>query len=251
MNKNNFGYIKKAFNKQITNNIIRENNEINLLEKFIKILKNSDILMLEYLVFNNLENKTIITSESATRYINDNLKLFNKYNKKTVISENKKLSKIFDVIGSIEKNELYEAIDYLILENCSDNKLPNIDKLHDSFEVVLEHLKKNKETNKHNIEENLDFDMSHVINYKIHETFKKHSNLSEQEQKILKTIVNSNLEEKINLYETLKEEILNKLKSLPINEKIEKVKNKLNSIVINENNFEEEIIKIQELKSSL
>jgi hypothetical protein len=148
---------------------------------------------------------------------------------------------------------LYESINTLILENASDVKIPNVDKVHTAFEVVLGHVKKEKQNN---ISESTNttvesFDINQIVNYNFSKLLKKHSSLNEEEKNILTVLFKDNKEEKDKLFTSLKESTLNKLNALPLSEKVNTVKQKLESMNNDEAFYQENIFKIYELKSSL
>jgi len=91
----NFGIIKEYVTKQLTQSLLNENVESNIFNNFIKEIKKSDILKTQYVVYSNLENKYIKDENKATRYINENINLFKKFNYKDLLNENKKLSDKF------------------------------------------------------------------------------------------------------------------------------------------------------------
>lgn len=262
----NFGFIKDGIVKSSTSLYLNESKINNDLKEFLKVVKSSPILTLEYIVYKNLENKNISDDISATRYIDENISLFKKFSKKDIINENNKLS-IFakDFPISKEKELLYESISTIILENSTDGVYKNIDKIHEAFEVILKHIKKNK-INENFIESktlfeeykdkylNIDF----IFNKAIKKFNEKYSHLSEGEKRILKVLIKDNLSEKKDVFNTIIDETVTKLNDLILSEeseeiktKLEKTKTKLNEMVFNEDTLVDDVIKINNLKESL
>jgi hypothetical protein len=262
----NFGFIKDGLVNSTTSLYLNESKVTNDLKDFLKIVKSSPILTLEYIVYKNIENKQISDDTLATRYIDENISLLKKYTKKEIINENDKLS-IFerDYTISNEKEILYESISTIILENAQDNTFKNVDKIHTAFENVLNFIKNNKvnkdlNENKSLFEEykdkylNIDF----IFNNAVKKFNDKYSHLSEGEKRILKVLVKEDLTEKENLYNGLINETLDKIDTLLISEesseisnKLQKVKEKINEMKSNEENLVDNIIKLNNLKESL
>lgn len=262
----NFGFIKDGLVKSTTSLYLNESKVTNDLKDFLKVVKSSPILTLEYIVYKNIENKYISDDVLATRYIDENISLLNKYTKREIIAENEKLS-IFekDYTISKDKEKLYESISTIILENASDNKFKNVDKIHGAFENVLNFIKTNKPNQDLNeskslFEEykdkylNIDF----IFNNAIKKFNEKYSHLSEGEKKILKVLVKEDKSEKEILFNSLINETLDKINKLLVTEesadianKLQKVKEKINEMKFNEESLIDDIIKINNLKESL
>lgn len=262
----NFGFIKDGLVKSTTSLYLNESKVTNDLKDFLKLVKSSPILTLEYIVYKNIENKHISDDVLATRYIDENISLLNKYSKREIIAENNKLE-LFnrDYNLSKDKENLYESISTLIIENTSDNKFKNIDKIHSSFENVLNYIKKNKSNKELNesksiFEEykdkylNIDF----IFNNAIKKFNEKYSHLSEGEKKILKVLIKEDKSEKEILFNLLINETLEKVNNLLVTEessdivnKLEKVKEKIHEMKFNEESLIDDIVKINNLKESL
>jgi len=263
-NKINFGFIKDALVKSSTSLYLNENKLNNDLKDFLNVVKSSPILTLEYIVYKNLENKKIKDDLLATRYIDENISLLKKYTKKEIIEENNKLNKYvrdFDITD--DKKNLYESISYIIIENAQGNNYKNIDKLHESFETVLNYIKNesnNLNESKSIFEEYKDKFMNFDFVFKtaVDKFNKKYSHLSEGEKRILKVLIKENEQDKKELYDSLINETLDKVKNLLVKEdnpdisnKLERVKTKLNESKYNNETIIDDIIKLNNLKESL
>jgi hypothetical protein len=273
MLKNNLGNIKQS--------ILGNLNEESSLVKFISILKESKFLKTELAIFDNIENKYIPNEDLAIKYINENIKLIKNENftKEDFIIENKKIQTLFEnVVKVSNKNDkLYENINTLIYESLNGKKSTNVNKLHDSFTFVLEHLKNNKkEITESTIElpvipeelKNSDF----LIKKAIFEFNQKYSEiLSEDEIQVLKSIINENVS-KENVFNSIKESTINalenfkseldseKMKKSDITEQreIDKYANKINESIqkiktlnYNKDKYETDVIELIDLKSDL
>lgn len=262
----NFGFIKDGLVKSTTSLYLNESKVNNDLKDFLKIVKSSPVLTLEYIIYKNIENKHIPDDVLATRYIDENISLLKKYSKKEILNENEKLSifqKEYEI--SKEKQNLYESISTIILENTPDNTYKNVDKIHGAFENVLTYIKTNKKENELNenkslFEEykdkylNIDF----IFNNAIKKFNDKYSHLSEGEKRILKVFIKEDIGEKEKLFNSLINETLEKVNNLLLTEesadisnKLQKVKEKITEMKFNEETVVDDIVKVNNLKESL
>lgn len=199
------------------------------VNELINILKNSPILQLEFKIINNIENKYIPNDITATRYIDNNIKLFEVYTLDEINIEHDKLkkfqSKLINENSTIHtdfnhKIQLYNSITNLIIESLSDYNDINADDIHDSFTFVLEHIKNNKSddnlTNENFYDEIVD---DTVIEIAVDKFNNKYSSLNENELKLIKTITTSDYNNIIKLYEDLKSENIKILNEKSINTK--------------------------------
>ena len=77
----NFGKIKNAFNELLAEGLSSKNPESKLLfKKYIKAIKENEILKTQFLVISNIENKVETNREKATEFVKENLALFSKFN---------------------------------------------------------------------------------------------------------------------------------------------------------------------------
>jgi len=261
----NFGVIKDIYAKFLVDSYLSEskqnNKHKNLYKNFIKTISENEILKTEFIVYKNIENGYLSSEVSASDYLKENVSLFDKFNKKDIIRENEKLlSKtpsdyLFEqnYIGYNEKKELYESIHNLII---LDKKAETINTLHESFEYVKKWLttpKEITETKKPKVDANKFLDIA-VEKYN-----EKYSTLSEEEKKVLKTIMSSNKEEKESLLKDMVKEsitlINNALKeygsNLDVKSKLLEAKDVVYNMEFNESTYKEDISKIYDLKKSL
>ena len=108
---------KKLKDAYFSNTLIEESKQ--LTNSFFNLVKNSPILQLEFKVFSNIENKHIENDLIATRYIDNNIKLFEVYTLDELEREHQKL-KLFlteDVQVDDNKVQLYIAVGNLIKES--------------------------------------------------------------------------------------------------------------------------------------
>lgn len=225
----------------------------NTTSKLLDIVKNSPILQLEFKVFNNLENKEIENETLAPRYIDNNIKLFEVYTLDELQKEHEKLRPFIpDNIDENERTKLYNSIGILIEESLKPSDEINVDQIHESFSVVLEHVQKPKQTNEdtstvNNINEE-------VIEIAINKFNEKYEKMSLDEVNLFKRLINADNNEKKQIFEEYKNENINILESLSKeneNEKITKSLEKINEMNYNPEQADSDIVKLFELKKGL
>jgi hypothetical protein len=228
-----------------------------LASEFFDVVKDSPILQLELKVFENLDRKKIENDIIATRYIDNNVKLFEKFSFDEIKKEHEKLRKFVAEkklkVVDTGKNLLFESINNLILQsvcNCDD---VDIDLVHESFENVLNHMKVAKQPIVESVDNGEVIDDS-VIEIAIGKFNHKYDSLIEEDISLIKTLVESTIDEKKILLESYKEKSLKKLQSVEaegietkINESIEKIK----TINFNPETINDDIINLHELNKAL
>jgi len=144
----NFGVVKTQVSQMLGEHYLNNQHDTaeSIYREYMRTVRNSPVLMLEYIVFKNLERKGVMR-ESACKYVDDNVALLKQFSKKEILAENEKLDKFHqDVNLSWEDKMLFENIQTLILESAGGNKVPNITRLHDSLSYVMESVMNEKET---------------------------------------------------------------------------------------------------------
>ncbi|MFW6219857.1 MAG: hypothetical protein ACOC33_03375 [bacterium] len=228
----------------------------NTTSNFLDVVKNSPILQLEFKTINGIENKHIDNDILASRYIDNNIKLFEVYTKEELDKEHNKIKKFIkeseiDKINN-DKIKLYKSIGTLIEESVSDYEVINVDKIHESFEYVLEYIKKPKL----GVSENEDSDIinEEVIEIAVNKFNEKYNQLDEQDVSLFKRLVTSSDDEKKELFEEYKNknlEILNKINEDNTSDKIRKTIDKINEMKINDDSIDSDIINLYELHKGI
>jgi hypothetical protein len=235
-----------------------------LTTDFFDVVKNSPILQLEFKVFNNLENKTIENELIATRYIDNNIKLFEVYTIGEIDAEREKLNEFLDkgvitpenALLNPDKIQLYEAIDNLIRESLNDYDKIDVDNIHESFEFVLNHIKTLKTQTLTEASEYKNVD-EEVIEIAINKFNDKYDSLNESDKNLLKTLIKANKTEKQELLETYKSECLTILEGVGKNEtedknaKIANAIRKIREMKYNSKTVNNDIIGLHEFKKEL
>ena len=146
----------------------------------------------------------------------------------------------------------------LLSKTVLENKAETINKIHDSFEYVKKWLLSPKKVNESTsnvkpVDANKFLD---IVTKKYNE---KYSNISEEEKKVLKTILSTNDIEKESLLKDMVKEsitlINNSLKqfgdNLEIKSKLLEAKDVVYNLEYNKDSFKEDILKVYELKTNL
>jgi hypothetical protein len=246
---------KKLKDAYFSNSLIEESKQ--LTNSFFNVVKNSPILQLEFKVFSNIENKHIENDLVATRYIDNNIKLFEVYTLDEVEKEHKKLKPFLteDIQVDDSKVQLYIAIGNLIKESLNNYDVVDVDNIHESFETVLNHVKNTKQAIVEVVEPT-DLVNEDVIEIAINKFNAKYESLSEDDKKLLKTLIVSDDKAKENLLETYKNENITILEN--VNEDSSVVKDRIANTIktLKEMKFktesvDDDIIRLHELKKDL
>jgi len=233
------------------NELIEESKK--LISCFFDVIKNSPILQLEFKIFNNLENKHIENDLIATRYIDNNIKLFEVYTINELNKEHEKLNSFIiddDVHFDDKRVGLYNAINSLVEESLKDYDDVDIDKIHESFIFVLNHIKEPKKT----AIETTNLINEGVVEIAVNKFNKKYELLDDDDKELFQKLVSSNNEEKQNLLENYKTECLKILENLnkdSVKENVTKAVQKINEMSSDLQNIDDDIINLHELKKDL
>lgn len=257
----NFGKIKNAFNELLAEGLsINDSESKNIFKKYIKAIKENEIMKTQFLVISNIENKIETNREKATEFVKENIALFSKFDKKDIMEANNNLSCFITLcdkghlLGNVDYNhkDLHENISKLIFTKRSPK---TVDAIVEATSAVVDYIVSNKEKV---ITEAIELPNSMLSNILVDKYNEKYSNLSESEKQILKSLIDSNDETKKEVYSnTLREciDLVNeRLKDSDTNtkEKLLNVKDRLlnDTSEINEDYFKN-ISKLVELKSNL
>jgi hypothetical protein len=243
----------KLKDSYFNDNLIEESKKMSF--DFLNVIKDSPILQLEFKVFNNIENKHAENEIAATRYIDNNIKLFEVYTINEIDREREKLIpfisediKYINIFN--EKLKLYNAIDTLITESLNDYNKVDVDAIHESFEIVLNHVK----TPKKNLVENVDVLNDEIIEIAVDKFNKKYESLNEDDKNLLHKLIKSTIKEKEELLDVYKNESLTILEGLnkeSVKDNVTKAIQKIKEMMFNPDKVDDDIISLHELKKEL
>lgn len=255
----NFGKIKNVFNSLLAESLGKNDEKTkDLFKKYVKIIKESEILKTQFLIYNNIENKVDSDPMSAFAYVSENLKLLEKFNQSEILKENKKLSFLINSFKEkleedYDLSNLHESISDLIFIKRTPQ---NVEKVMTEIKKVTEYITANKEKT---INEKIDLPLSLMTKLMVDKYNQKYSSLDENEKKLLKVLISTDVESKKDFYNKTVDECLSIINQFLIEseneseEKLLKVKNKLseNKEEITNENFLNKITKLLELKNNL
>lgn len=246
---------KKLKDSYFSNSLIEESKQ--LTNSFFNVVKNSPILQLEFKVFSNIENKHIENDLVATRYIDNNIKLFEVYTLDELEKEHQKLKPFLteDIQVDDSKVQLYIAIGNLIKESLCSYDIVDVDNIHESFETVLNYVKNCKQSITES-NEPVELISEDVIEIAINKFNEKYESLSENDRKLVQTLINSNDKQKETLLETYKNENVILLEAVTetnetVKERISDTIKTLKEMKFNSSSVDDDIIRLHELKKDL
>ena len=243
---NKFGVIKTKLLNKLTESYAKEN-KAEIKDILTTIKENKDFKEM-YLFYEEIENKHIADKETAKLFVEGlSTMLSNTNNKLAMFCESldKKLTK-----DNVVTNVIYEALDTL----SESDKLSNIEKKVTAKRTLVEHLTTVKEVVKSEAgpvvtnESLLNAILANNFNVLYNNT------LNESQKEELKNILNLSMEEITTKTTELKESILNDVEvlmtessDLDLKNKLDNVKNEVNSINPSRYNY----YRLNELKNGL
>jgi hypothetical protein len=252
----NFGKIKNAFNELLAEGVVSNNNSNKqLFKKYIKTIKENEILKTQFLVYDNIENKIEENEFKANLFLQENIALFNKYTKEEILEANSKLAEPIlseQISVSYENEKLHEDISNLIFLKKEAN---NIDAIVEATSSVINYMKSNKAKV---VTESIDLPNSMLTSIMVEKYNEKYASLDESEKKVLKSLIESDDEKKKEVYSLIIRECIDLIdgklneSDLDAKDKLLRVKDKLlnNKQEVNED-FNKNISKLVELKKGL
>lgn len=264
----NFGTLKDIFAEKLIDSYILENEEGKILyRKFLKIIKESETLKTAFIVFKNIENKTLDSEISANEYLKDSISLFEVFKKeKSLNKEINKLTSLLEENGVDYKNketkELHKNLQNLII---SPKNIHTLNKIQESKQNVVswlisEKIKNNKsnDDSEKYVRENINLNkFLDIVTNKFNEKYK--DSLTEEEKNILKVLRENDKEKNKTLVSGLvKENIIlinQKLKehgdNLEIKSRLLETKDTIYKMAEDKDGFGENVLKLYELKKNL
>jgi hypothetical protein len=246
---------KKLKDAYFSNTLIEESKQ--LTNSFFNVIKNSPILQLEFKVFSNIENKHIENDLVATRYIDNNIKLFEVYTLDELEKEHLKLKPFLTEDIQVDDNKvgLYIAVGNLIKESLSNYDIVDVDNIHESFETVLNHVKCTKQTITEVVEPT-ELINEDVIEIAIDKFNAKYESLSEDDRTLLQKLIRSDDKAKENLLESYKNEDISILESVHeenavVKDRVASTVKTLKEMKFSPESVDDDIIRLHELKKDL
>lgn len=142
----NFGQIKNHIINDLTKSYVNKTlSENKKLEKFLNVIKESDVLRAEFSIYRNIENFTSISEIAGSQYLKNNIALMDCFSDNEIISEHAKLLKTFNItkldeVSDEKLKSIYESITNLIFLN---NSINTVNIISESTETIIGHFKTN------------------------------------------------------------------------------------------------------------
>lgn len=256
----NFGKIKNAFSEILAEGIA--SNDVakkSLFKKYVKTLKESEILRTQFLVYENIENVVDEDQFSANLIVNENLSLLSKFKKKDILKENQRLIELSDEVKTkLDESyderitKLHESLSSLLFLDKSPKTVNEIAK---NTKSVLDYITTNKTKV---VAESYDVPNSMLSSILVEKYNERYSDLTESEKEVIKILFESTDEQKIDLYSKISNECIDLIDSklnesdLETKDRLLRVKDKLlrTKVKIDEN-FSKNISKLVDLKKTL
>jgi hypothetical protein len=252
----NFGEIKNKFSEILTESIIKKDDSgKKTFGKFIKMLKENEILKTQYHVYDNIENTYFDNRSDAKDYIKENINFLSKYTKEEIQAANKTLADLisFESGSEYEGKELHENITKVIFTESTPKTLEerrsSINSLRDH--MTTERIDESEEVVKTDLPPSV---LTKMVTNRFNS---RYEDISEGEKKILKSILNGSEEDKKNVYTDLVRECIDTIdeklteSDLEIKDKLLSAKDKLLRMSYNQENYNSDISKIYNLKQSI
>jgi hypothetical protein len=252
----NFGEIKNRFNEILTESIVKKDDAgKKTFGNYIKMLKENVILNIQYHIFDNIENKYFEDKSDAKDYIKENISLLKDFTKEQIIEANSKLAGMvsFESGEDYEGKELHDNITNLIF---TDKKAETLDSITESIHLLRDHMTTQR-IDEGEKTEKIDLPPSIVSKMVINKFNTKYENISEDEKKIIKSILNGSEEDKKNLHTEMVRECVDTIDSkldesdINLKGKLLSAKDKLLRMSYNEETYTSDISKIYNLKESV
>jgi len=243
---NKFGVLKTKILQKLTE-AYASGNKSEMKDILTEVTKNKDFKEL-YLFYEEIEDKYIDNKEDARLFIEEITPLLKEKSKNASKFCKTLDKKLGDTV--ILENELYTSLDKL----SERDLLKNVDVKLQAKTKLVEHLTKKKESKEELIKE---FTSNEKL---LHTVFANNFNVlysntlnEEQKQELKKILAITNDELQTN-FKTLKEEVLTKVNTMLLEEKVDEVKTKLNQVLTEMTTMDVSkfnYYKLQQLKNGL
>lgn len=260
----------EKLNKILLENIVKNESNLNesdynILQRYKSAIINSQILLTEQKVYENIKNKSIDDTTLAMRYLDENVKVFEIYSLNEFDEEHAKIesiiksSKLFESYdNSNNEAPLYNALITVIRETLMDYEDRNINNLFEAQSTIINHIKTKKD-NKPEVESESNPVLNEtIIELAVNKFNEKYKFLNEGDLILIKTLSGNSYSDKLELYETYKSKaisILNESVAGDISdtekEWVNKSINKLNTTQPKGDTINEDIVKIYDLISEI
>ena len=260
----NFGTLKDIFTEKLIESYLNQEDSGKILyKKFLKTIKESETLRTAFIVYKNLEGKTIKNELSASEYLKESISLLNNFRgEKSLVSESKKLVSLLKENGIDTSSRVTKEIHKSIQELITTKKTAStIDKIHESKDFVVKWLMTEKEVineDKEYINTNIDPNkFLEIAVDKFNEKYK--DSLTEEEKNILKVLRENNEEKNKTLVSDLVKETVELVNNylteygnnVTVKSRLLETKDAVYKMLEDNDSSSDKILKLYELKKNL
>ena len=208
----NFGIIYNVF-EQNFDKLLETKQGKNIIKEGYNIIKKNKVLNEQFKIYDAFEKTNNV--DNVKDFVNEASMLVKNYDRQTIMENNEKLIKFIKehkldeyVHISEETENLYEAIEYIILNKKSFDNINNYIK---AQKTISEHIEKNV---KNKINETTNKEIFNEFEEKVDEAEKKiEENISAEEKKLLENFANDRIDKKT-LFNEYKETTLKKVNEM-------------------------------------
>ena len=262
----NFGTLKDIFVEKLIESYSSEDNlGKDLYKKFLNTLKESETLKTTFILFKNIETKTLNSEISANEYLKESISIFDKFRgEKSLSSEIIKLTSLLESNNIDFKNKEVKPI-HRDLQNLLTTKksIHTLDKLQESKDNLVSWLVSEKEIIKETEEEKYikkNVDPKKFLSIAVEKFNQKYKDsLTEEEKNILKVLRENNEQKTKTLVSELVKETISLVnqhldkhaENVTIKSKLLETKDVIYRMSENNDSFSDKILKLYELKKNL
>ena len=208
----NFGIIYNVF-EQNFDKLLETKQGKNIIKEGYNIIKKNKVLNEQFKIYDAFEKTNNV--DNVKDFVNEASMLVKNYDRQTIMENNEKLisfikeHKLDEYVHISEETEnLYEAIEYIILNKKSFNNINNYIK---AQKTISEHIEKNI---KNKINETTNKEIFNEFEEKVDEAEKKiEENISAEEKKLLENFANDRIDKK-SLFNDYKQTTLRKVNEM-------------------------------------
>lgn len=260
-----FGTLKDLFTEKLIESYSSKSEDGKILfKKFIKTISESETLKTAFIVYKNIENNTIKSEIRANDYLKESLSLFSEFNNNPLVLENRKLVSILKDHGvdlsNLNQKEIHKNLDIVL---STEKNASTLNRIEESKSELINWLMMDKESeeivnnNNEYVKEGVNTQkFLEIVTNKFNE---KYSNLTEEEKNILKVLREDNKEDGKKIVSSLVKETISILNTkidshknnIDIKEKLLETKDTVYSMLENEGDLNNNILKLYDLKNNL
>jgi hypothetical protein len=253
----NFGKLKHNIYEVAADGISTGNaTKKTILKQYIKTLKESEILRTLSGIYHNIENRVDEDVYSTNEYIKENVALLQRYKISDIVKESNKLSILlegYEMIEDYPTRELHENIHNLI---TTKKTAKTIDQLVESTNYIKTFI--NNNVKKEKLVKETHIPNSMLSGFLAEKFIKKYDSLTEDEVKLIKTVLTVNESEAMEYFDKSRTETLTKINEtikecsdIEVKSKLLDVKERLLESKYNKETFTTDIVKILNLQKNL